>query len=82
MARNIIVGQRIQGAKIARAKELRRNPTPAERLLWAHLRRNQLGGYHFRRQQVISGFIVDFYCHRAAVAIEIDGAVSPAAARV
>ena len=30
---------------------------------------------HFRRQQIIAGFIVDFYCHRARLAIEIDGEV-------
>jgi len=30
-------------------------------------------GVHFRRQQVIAGFIVDFYCHKAALVIEVDG---------
>ena len=30
-------------------------------------------GVHFRRQQVVAGFIVDFYCHQAALAIEVDG---------
>ncbi len=47
--------------------------TPAEETLWQALRRNQLG-VHFRRQQVIEGFIVDFYCHAAALVIELDGA--------
>ncbi|MBE7536071.1 MAG: endonuclease domain-containing protein [Anaerolineales bacterium] len=46
--------------------------TPAEKLLWNELRANKLG-VHFRRQQVIQGFIVDFYCHRAALAVEVDG---------
>ena len=32
-------------------------------------------GVHFRRQQVIQGFIVDFYCHRAGLVIEVDGDV-------
>jgi very-short-patch-repair endonuclease len=36
--------------------------TPAEKILWEELRANKLG-VHFRRQQVIAGFIVDFYCH-------------------
>jgi very-short-patch-repair endonuclease len=36
------------------------------------LRANKLG-VHFRRQQVIEGFIVDFYCHKAALVIEVDG---------
>ena len=74
-ARNIIVGQRVAEEKILRAKELRREATPEERILWLRLRRNQLGGYHFRRQQVIDGFIVDFYCHAAAIGIEVDGSV-------
>ena len=46
--------------------------TPAEKLLWQELRADKLG-VHFRRQQVIAGFIVDFYCHKAALVIEVDG---------
>lgn len=46
--------------------------TPAEKLLWQQLRTNKLG-VHFRRQQIIAGFIVDFYCHKAALVIEVDG---------
>ena len=61
------------GQKLARAKELRHTMTPAERILWNALRANQLHGYHFRRQQVIAGFIVDFYCHAARLAVEVDG---------
>lgn len=45
---------------------------PAEKILWQELRENKLG-VHFRRQQVIEGFIVDFYCHKAALVIEVDG---------
>jgi very-short-patch-repair endonuclease len=48
--------------------------TPAEAILWQELRGNKLG-VHFRRQQVIKGFIVDFYCHKAALVIEVDGAI-------
>ena len=48
--------------------------TPAEKILWEELRANKLG-VHFRRQQVISGFIVDFYCHKAALVLEVDGDV-------
>ncbi len=61
--------------KIARARELRQNPTPGEAILWAALRRNQLGGYHFRRQEVILGYIVDFYCHKAKLVVEVDGEI-------
>ena len=46
--------------------------TIAEKLLWQELRANKLG-VHFRRQQVISGFIVDFYCHKADLLVEVDG---------
>jgi very-short-patch-repair endonuclease len=46
--------------------------TPAEKILWEELRANKLG-VHFRRQQVIQGFIVDFYCHRVGLVVEVDG---------
>ena len=75
VSRNIIVGQDVAPAKVARAKELRREMTDAEQLLWEHLRRNQLDGLHFRRQQVIDGFIVDFYCHGKGLVVEVDGGV-------
>jgi len=32
-------------------------------------------GFHFRRQQIIDGFIVDFYCHRAELVLEVDGPI-------
>ena len=70
---NIVVGQRVDDVKAQRARELRREMTPEEALLWQRLRRNQLGGWHFRRQQVIDGFIVDCYCHAAGVVVEVDG---------
>jgi very-short-patch-repair endonuclease len=44
------------------------------KLLWQEVRANKLG-VRFRRQQVIQGFIVDFYCHKAALVIEVDGDV-------
>jgi very-short-patch-repair endonuclease len=47
--------------------------TDAETILWQHLRANRLSGLHFRRQQVIRGFIVDFYCHAAGIVVEVDG---------
>jgi very-short-patch-repair endonuclease len=48
--------------------------TPAEKILREELRANKLG-VHFRRQQVIQGFIVDFYCHKAELVVEVDGDV-------
>jgi len=70
--KNIIPGQRVTKEKLQRAKELRRDMTPAEKLLWQEVRAKKLG-IHFRRQQIIAGFIVDFYCHKAALVIEVDG---------
>jgi len=72
--KNIIPGQRVTKEKLARARELRREMTLAEKILWQELRGNKLG-VHFRRQQVITGFIVDFYCHKADLVIELDGNV-------
>jgi very-short-patch-repair endonuclease len=57
------------------AGDLRRSMTPAEKLLWSHLRNRQLSGFRFRRQHPISAFVVDFYCHEAFLAIEADGSV-------
>jgi very-short-patch-repair endonuclease len=71
-AKNIIPGQRVSKEKLQRSRELRRDMTPAEKILWQELRANKLG-VHFRRQQVIAGFIVDFYCHKAGLVIEVDG---------
>jgi very-short-patch-repair endonuclease len=72
--KNIVTNQKVTAQKLQRAKELRREMTPAEKILWEELRANKLG-VHFRRQQVIQGFIVDFYCHRAGLAVEVDGDV-------
>jgi very-short-patch-repair endonuclease len=74
-SRKIVRGQNVQPEKLSRAKELRHEMTPAERALWTALRRNAVDGFHFRRQQVIDGFIVDFYCDAAKLAIELDGSV-------
>lgn len=58
---------------LERARTLRRNGTPAEKLLWERLRARKLLGYKFRRQHPIFSYILDFYCHKAKLAIEIDG---------
>ena len=70
--KNIVTNQKVTKEKLQRAKELRREMAPAEKILWEELRANKLG-VHFRRQQVIQGFIVDFYCHQAGLVIEVDG---------
>ena len=49
--------------------------TPAEKILWQHLRAKRFNNLKFRRQQVIKGFIVDFYCHSLESIIEINGEI-------
>ncbi|MEA1959515.1 MAG: endonuclease domain-containing protein [Chloroflexota bacterium] len=56
-----------------RSRELRNNVTDAERFLWSKLRRRQLKGYQFYRQKIIGDYIVDFYCPKAKLVIEVDG---------
>ncbi|MDJ0743575.1 MAG: DUF559 domain-containing protein [Xenococcaceae cyanobacterium MO_167.B27] len=72
---NIIIGQKVSPEKIKRTKELRQNMTPAEKILWEHLRAKRFKGLKFRRQQIIEGFIVDFYCHSLGLVIEVDGKI-------
>lgn len=55
------------------ARENRKKLTPAELILWEHLRQEQLG-VNFRRQHVIYDYIVDFVCLEKMQVIEVDGA--------
>ena len=55
------------------ARRMRSKPTEAEHLLWMHLRNRRLANLRFRRQHVVRQFILDFYCHEAKLAIELDG---------
>jgi very-short-patch-repair endonuclease len=57
------------------AKEMRRNPTESERLLWNILRKYRNKGFLFRQQHPIYIFIADFYCHKIKLVIEVDGGV-------
>lgn len=57
-----------------RARELRRAMTPAEKKLWQHIRYNQLG-VQFRRQNAVGPYIVDFFCAKAKLVVEVDGDV-------
>jgi len=72
---HIITGQKVSDTKVELMRELRREMTPEEKLLWARVRGNRLVGLHFRRQQLIHGFVADFYCHAAGVVVEVDGGV-------
>lgn len=56
-----------------RAKEMRSNPTEAERRLWSILRSKRLCGHKFKRQAVIAPYIVDFVSFKGRMIIEADG---------
>lgn len=56
----------------ARARTLRRAATPAERALWEHLARSQLGA-KFSRQMPVGPYFADFLCREWALVVELDG---------
>src|SRR5688572_19116963 len=58
----------------ARAKELRNHLTHAEMVLWGYLKTKPFG-YKFRRQHPLADYIVDFFCYRLKMAIEVDGPI-------
>ena len=58
---------------LARARELRREATAAEKILWHHLRNRQLDGFKFSRQEPVGPYIADFVCRAKKLIIEIDG---------
>lgn len=74
-------GKRIPTEKRELARQFRRNMTPAESLLWKRLHAGRLCHAWFRRQHVIAGYIVDFYCHSARLAVEVDGPIHAHQAR-
>ncbi len=55
------------------SRQLRKNMTDAEMALWSKIRGKQLKGYQFYRQKPIGDFIVDFYCPKKNLVIEVDG---------
>jgi len=58
---------------LARRRALRRDGIDAEAVLWLYLRAKRFGGLKFRRQHPCGPYILDFYCPRALLAIELDG---------
>ncbi|HVT72168.1 MAG TPA: DUF559 domain-containing protein [Lacunisphaera sp.] len=56
------------------ARDLRNNSTLSETMLWPYLKGRQRSGYDFHRQKPIDCYIVDFFCPRLLLAVEIDGA--------
>jgi cyclase len=56
------------------AKDLRRNMTHAERILWMHIKAG-IKGCKVRRQHPIGIYVADFYCHKLKLIIEVDGQI-------
>ena len=56
-----------------KTKELRKNSTKAEEILWEYLRNRKLNDAKFRRQHAVLNYILDFYCHEFKLGIELDG---------
>lgn len=71
----IIRNQKINPKKLELARQFRKNPTDSEDAVWQMLRNRQIKNLKWRRQQVIDGFITDFYCAELNVVLEIDGSI-------
>ena len=56
-----------------RARQLRHEATPAETILWKILRGRRFASLKFRRQQVLGAYIVDFFCPKINLVVELDG---------
>ncbi len=61
--------------KIQLAKEFRKSPTKSERIMWNAIHNRQFLNLKFRRQHLIKGYLVDFYCYDLKLAVEVDGPV-------
>ncbi len=57
------------------AKELRKSATFAENVLWQRLRRKNVVGLKFRRQHHIGRYVVDFYCAKLKLIVELEGGI-------
>jgi len=73
--KSIAQNQRVSSTKVELSRELRKNMTPAEKEFWNMVRGKKINGLKFRRQQIIDGFIVDFYCDSIGLCVEIDGSI-------
>jgi len=77
-SRRIVEGKQNLGASSgikSKAQELRKNLTIQEKLLWDRIRRRQLNGMHFRKQHPYNIYILDFFCFKANLAIEVEGKI-------
>ena len=71
----VTYGNRIDNEKLILAKQYRKAPTSKEAEVWEWLRNKKMLGLKWRRQQVINGYIADFYCTEILTVLEIDGEV-------
>src|SRR2546430_13928337 len=71
-ARQYRGGYHVSGLKEL-SRELRKNETSTEALLWESLRNRKLLGFKFRRQHQFGDYVADFYCREAQLVIECDG---------
>jgi len=69
------ISRELKDQLITVARQMRAEPTLAERKLWKHIRGLKLNGIKFRRQHIINRFIVDFYCPDAKLVVEVDGEI-------
>jgi 5-methyltetrahydrofolate--homocysteine methyltransferase len=58
---------------VVAARELRQNETGAEEVLWSALRGKHLNGVRFRRQHPVGNYVLDFFCVKYQLGIELDG---------
>jgi len=67
--------QRVRRSTVEFSRLLRKSMTPAEEKLWALIRDRQCAGLKFRRQQIIYGFVADYYCEQLRLCVEVDGGI-------
>ncbi len=66
-------GEKNLNSKQLFARQLRKQQTKTEHIVWQHIRAKRLKGLKFKRQQPLGNYIVDFICFEASLIIEIDG---------
>jgi len=69
------IPRNIKDLIIGQARYMRQHPTPAEAVIWGCLRKEKIEGYKFRRQHIIGTYIVDFYCPKCKLIVEVDGPI-------
>lgn len=78
-ANSVVRSQLVISEKLELARHFRKNPTEEEEEVWKLLRNRKIKNLKWRRQQVIDGFIADFYCAELNAVLEIDGLVHDSA---